>query len=122
MCLKLQVIRCTVLSELVSVSEDKLREVRDILQSRKMRDEVTRLKDCFLGVRIDHEHSSRCFLKTANYSNHECDVGQFYSSLSIGETVRLRTTLINFFKDRKTPVAVLIQEGHQVSCTHTSIV
>lgn len=47
---KVQILQCNTLADIVSVSEDKLREVRDILQSRKMREEVTRLKDNFLGV------------------------------------------------------------------------
>lgn len=38
---------------------------------------------------------------------------QFYSSLSIGELSRLRTSLLNFFRESNFPVGALIADGYQ---------
>mmetsp|Transcript_36266 Transcript_36266/g.88587 ORF Transcript_36266/g.88587 Transcript_36266/m.88587 type:complete len:312 (+) Transcript_36266:82-1017(+) len=38
---------------------------------------------------------------------------EFYGDLSIGEYLRLRASLLNFFRELRAPVANLIQEGYQ---------
>lgn len=48
---------------------------------------------------------------------------QFYSSLGVGETIRLRHTLLNLFGHVNQPIAALIAEGYQVSypCSSPSL-
>lgn len=54
MAAKVQIIRCNRLSDIVSVTEDKIREVRALLKSEKMREEATRVKDMFTVVGDDN--------------------------------------------------------------------
>lgn len=53
MAVKVHVLRCNRLSDLVSVTEDKIREVRALLKSEAMREEASRLKDIFTVVGND---------------------------------------------------------------------
>lgn len=79
MAVKVQILRCNHLIDIVSVSEDKLREVRDILQSRKMREEATRLKDTFLGVSVAYKSPT---LEQTRLLSFHSDFGSYSTMVS----------------------------------------
>jgi len=65
--------------------------------------EITQLVD----IRIGEGEASRMIDFVRNCAK------EFYADLSQGEYFRLRGTILNFFREIRTPVATLIEEGYQ---------